>query len=109
MPRAPEFTANLSGTYTINGVANGDLALTARVYYTSKVYFDYAALWPQKAYATVGVGAEWTDSSDRYTLRLTGSNVTDTKYYGGAYLSAYGVHGTFGPPALWEGSIRVKF
>jgi iron complex outermembrane receptor protein len=108
MPRAPDFTANIGGVYTVD-VVKGKLALSGNVYYSSKVYFDPVQLAYQNHYTTLQLRAEWTDPSDRYSFAISGNNVTDTKYYTAVAESAFGAGATWGAPATIEGSVRIKF
>jgi iron complex outermembrane receptor protein len=108
MTRAPDFTATVGATYKTE-VAKGELVLSGNMYYTSKFYFDLAGHVPQKSYATLDLRAAWTDSSDRYTVALSGKNVTNTHYYIQVGQNALGIGAVYGAPPTVEGSLRLKF
>lgn len=79
--RAPEFTANLGGQWTIpiNSNLFGDLTLRGDVYRSSSYklnLIDYD-LNRQEAYTKVNVSAAITDPSGNYQLRAFVNNLTD--------------------------------
>jgi len=53
-------------------VAEGHLSLGANVYGTSRFFFDSFDQYPQGGYTTLGLRAEWTDASGRFTVALYG-------------------------------------
>ena len=109
MQRAPKFTATAGARYTVD-LAGGHLALSGTFYHSSKVFFDTAAQVSQSAYNTLGLRAEWTDPSERYTVALYGDNVTDKRYLTQAEPSVpLGVFTNWSPPAMIAGEIRAKF
>ena len=71
--------------------------------------FDVSRQLPQPAYGTLALRAEWTDPSERYTIAISGTNVTNTRYYNQASQSgSFGVSATYGPPPMIEGSLRIR-
>jgi iron complex outermembrane receptor protein len=72
MQRSPEFTGSVGARYTTD-VAGGRLALSGNLYYSSKPYFDPAEQLSQGSYATLGLRAEWTAPSERYTHAVAGA------------------------------------
>jgi iron complex outermembrane receptor protein len=109
MQRAPDFTATAGARYTVD-LAGGQLALSGTVYHSSEVFFDTAAQISQKPYNTLGLRAEWTDPSNRYTIALYGDNVTGTRYLSSAQASVpLAVLTNWSPPAMIAGEISAKF
>lgn len=108
MERAPTFTGNIGATYTLD-VAGGALDLSANFYHSAGFYFDDAQQIPQSAYSTLDLRAAWTNPSGRYTLAVSGKNVTNEKYYTSALQTVFGIGGIWAPPAMVEGSIHVNF
>ena len=108
MLRAPKFTATVGLRYTMD-VARGRLALSSNLYYTSKFYFDPAGQLPQNHYATLGLRAEWTDPSGKYSVAVYGDNVTNTKYLTQLYANSPGAPETWGAPATVAGELRARF
>ncbi len=107
MLRSPDFTATAGARYSAD-LAGGELVLSSNLYYTSKFYFDAAQQVPQKSYTTVGLRAEWTDKSDRFTFAVYGNNVTDAKYYSQASYGTRGALAVWAWPATIGASVRVK-
>jgi iron complex outermembrane receptor protein len=107
MERAPKVTGTLDLKYTL-GLPVGKLALSSDLYYTSRVYFDPADQFSQAAYETLGVRAEWTDPSDRYSIALYGDNVTDKRYITQVLGAATAINAYWNPPATVGVSLRAK-
>lgn len=107
MLRTPKFTGNVGITYTA-ALASGRLTLSGNAYYSSKFYFDASNQFAQKGHGTIGLRAEWTDPSDRFTFAIFGDNVTDTRYRVQADYNFAGVGTVWGTPATVGGSVRVK-
>jgi len=108
MQRAPPFTATLGPRYT-NELAGGHLALSATLYYTSNFFYEPVRLTEQSPYATLGLRAEWTDPSDRYTLAVYGENVADKRYTTQGQTGNTGVYAAWAAPATFGGEVRVQF
>jgi iron complex outermembrane receptor protein len=110
MSKAPDWSGNIGAAYTIqDAIGGGRLVLSSNLYYTSKIFFDLSAQIPQKAYALLDLRAEWTDPSDKYSVAVSGKNVTNHHYYSQAGTNALGVGAVWAAPAIFEGSLRVKF
>jgi iron complex outermembrane receptor protein len=108
MQRAPKFSATLGANYGFD-FGGGQMNLSGNLYYTSPFYFDAAQQFRQKGYALLGLRAEWTDSSTRYTVAFYGDNVTNTKYYTQAVAREPAPTATWAAPATWGVSFRSKF
>lgn len=107
MQLAPEFTATINPSYTTR-LADGRLRLSANLFYTSSFYFDTSQQFRQSGYATLGLRAEWTDPSDRFTLAVYGDNVTDKRYRIQVVPNNFGVGGVWSAPVTWGVSLRAK-
>jgi iron complex outermembrane recepter protein len=108
MVRSPDLTANAGARYAFD-VGGGTLALAGNLYYTSKFYFDSSNVYSQKAYTLLGLRAEWTNPTERYTLALYGENVTDTEYRTVLQNTNFGIGNVWGPPAMYGAQVRVRF
>ncbi len=108
MQRAPKFTASVGARYS-HELAGGQMALSGNVYYTSKFFFDTAQQVSQDDYATLGLRAEWTDPSNRYTVAVYGDNVTNTHYLTQAVPETFSAPTSWSAPATVAGEIRVRF
>ncbi len=108
MQRSPEFTANIGFDYTM-GLAGGLLGLSGTWYYTSDFYFDSSELYQQDSYDLLSLRADWTNSTERYTLSIYGDNVTDSEYRTQVLPQAYGGLSMWGVPATVGASVRINF
>lgn len=107
MLRSPTWSGDAALRYTTD-LAGGRLSLSATGSVTSSFYFDPSNQFRQKGYTTLGLRAEWTDSSDRYTMAVFCDNVTDTRYRVQGDYGLFGVGSIWGNPATVGGSIRVR-
>lgn len=108
MLRAPRFTGNLGSRYTLP-LAQGELALSGNLYYTTRFYFDSSDTYYQKAYTLLGLRAEWTNPTHRYTIALYGDNVTNTHYLSQVLANNPGIGAYWGAPATFGGQVKVYF
>jgi iron complex outermembrane recepter protein len=108
MERTPEITASVGARYALP-LAGGQLAFSGNEYYTSSFYFDSSDTYEQRAYILLGLRAEWTDSSNRYTVAVYGDNLSGTNYRTEAQNTNFGIGNVWGPPATFGGEIRVRF
>jgi iron complex outermembrane receptor protein len=74
------------------------LTFAGNLYDTSGFTFDAVRQAPPKAYETLGLGAEWTDPSDKLTLALYGDTVTNSHYLVQVLPSTFGIGGTWAYP-----------
>lgn len=108
MQRSPKFTASLGARYGFD-VGGGKASLSSNVYHTSSFYFDGAHQFKQGSYDLVGLRAEWTDASDRYTVAVYGDNVTGEKYYSQAIPHSPAVSAIWAAPATWGVSLKARY
>ncbi|WP_395397261.1 TonB-dependent receptor [Novosphingobium sp. BL-8A] len=108
MQRSPEFTANLAASYGLD-LANGRLTLSGNLYYTSSFYFGIAEQFKQSDYALLGLRAEWTDASDKYSIAIFGENVTDKRYRSAVNYASLGIGSVWAGPATYGATFGVKF
>jgi iron complex outermembrane receptor protein len=108
MQRAPEFTASLGAHYGFD-LGGGRLTLSGNFYHTSKFYFDLAEQFYDDGYDLLGLRAEWTDASKRFTIAAYGDNVTGAKYYTQILAHSPSIGDVWGAPTTWGVSVRTKF
>ena len=108
MIRAPEWTANVGVNYT-NPLANGELALSGNVYYTSDTPLTPDNRLEQEAYTLLALRAAWTDPSARFTFSVFGNNVTDEQFQVFSWAGFLGNNIVYGPPANWGARIDMRF
>ncbi|WP_395337379.1 TonB-dependent receptor [Novosphingobium sp. BL-8H] len=108
MQRSPEFTANLAASYGLD-LAGGRLNLSSNLYYTSSFYFGIAEQFKQSGYAQLGLRAEWTDASDKYSIAVYGENVTDHRYRSAVNYASLGIGSVWAEPATYGVTLGVKY
>jgi len=109
MQRSPEFTANVGATYKTE-LAGGELQLSGNLYYTSKFYFGPSGIqFPQKAYEVLSLRAQWTDSSDRFTVALWGDNVTNSRYKTAVQYGPTAIGANWSKPVTYGIELGAKF
>jgi len=108
MARSPEFTATLGATLDIP-VRVGTLIASTHIYYNSGYPWDASNRIEEDSYRLVNASLAWRSSDDRWGIRLSGENITDTDYavYGGSvdtmdYFSA-------GSPRTYSITIDTRF
>lgn len=108
MLRSPELTSTLNVSYQTQ-VAEGSLAASGRLYYTSDFYFDSYETYEQDAYHLLSLRVAWTDPSETYTLALFGDNLTDEEYYTQVLPQFFGVLTTWGAPRTFGAGVELHF
>ncbi|MDR2858222.1 MAG: TonB-dependent receptor, partial [Novosphingobium sp.] len=109
MQRVPEFTANLGARYKTT-VADGELALSTNLYYTSTVHFGPSGVqFPQKGYEVLSARAQWTDPGNRYTVAVYGDNLTNNRYMTAVQYNTIGLGANWSQPTTYGIEVGVKF
>ncbi|MDE8653456.1 TonB-dependent receptor [Novosphingobium album (ex Liu et al. 2023)] len=109
MQRSPDFTGNIGALYKTD-LAGGELALSGNLYYTSKIFLSPSGTqFPQKAYETLSLRAQWTDPSDKYTVALWGENVTNSRFATQVQYNNYGIGSTWSEPVTYGIEVGAKF
>lgn len=108
MQRTPEFTGNIAASYGID-LAEGRINLSSNLYYTSSFYFGIAEQFRQKGYALLGLRAEWTDASEKYSVAVFGENVTDHRYRSAVNYASLGIGSVWAAPATYGVTLGVKY
>jgi iron complex outermembrane receptor protein len=80
MQRAPKFTAGLTGNYSSH-FSTGVLDLSATVYHSSRVYFDFDESYSQDPYTKLAANVGWTFPDDKWKLNFYGTNLTNARIY----------------------------
>ncbi|MFA7585134.1 MAG: TonB-dependent receptor [Novosphingobium sp.] len=109
MQRTPEFTGNVGARYTAD-LMNGELALSANWYYSSKLYFGPSGIqFPQGAYDTLSARAQWTAPDDRWFVALWGNNITNSRYRTGAQYNNFAIGTNWNKPVTYGIEVGAKF
>jgi iron complex outermembrane recepter protein len=81
LTNAPKFSGFLRAQYTATLGNMGELLFSGVLNRRSKAYFDVASLYEDEARTTLSARIAWTDPSDRFSIALSGENLTDKKYH----------------------------
>jgi len=115
LQNAPEWTYFLGLTWRGN-VAGGDLAVTPTISYRDDYsQFEFPTpILDQRDYTLFDLTAIWTAPSDRWSVALSGKNLTDERYKVGAYNFAGATFNNsliayYGPPQTVTATVQVKF
>jgi iron complex outermembrane receptor protein len=107
--KAPDWTANLSLTYTAP-VMNGEFVANINEAYNSGFNWQAGDLPPKEpAFHTVNARVAWTDPSDRYTFSVWGTNLTDEVYSTYSAPNPRGNTQTFSQPRQIGVGVAAKF
>ncbi|HMO68257.1 MAG TPA: TonB-dependent receptor [Novosphingobium sp.] len=109
MQRTPEFTGNVGANYRTD-LGGGELALSGNWYFSSKFFFGPSGTqFPQGAYDTLSLRAQWTDPSDTFMVALWGNNVTNSRYLTGAQYNNFAIGANWNKPATYGLELGVRF
>ncbi|RZJ98385.1 MAG: TonB-dependent receptor [Novosphingobium sp.] len=109
MQRVPEFTGNIGARYKTE-IAGGAFVLSGNLYYTSEVNFGPSGVqFPQKAYEVASARAQWTDSSDTFTVAVWGDNLTNNRYKTAVQYNTIGLGANWSSPTTYGVEVGVKF
>jgi len=108
MMRSPEFTGNVTLTYTYP-TEIGDFRISGNAYYTSRIYSDPSNQYSIDPYALFDLNASWTLPDEKWKFSVMIKNVFD-KYY----ISYWDPVGTAlmvndGAPRFWRAAVTYKF
>jgi len=83
LQNAPEFKANLNGTYTIDLSGGAHIDLFGQVSHQSEIFHTQFndPLIGQDAITLLDARAAWSSADDKYTVALYGKNLTDEDYF----------------------------
>lgn len=114
LPVTPKWSLATGASYRVDLGTAGTLDLRGDLNYRSTVWYGAtnAPLERQEGFALLNLRATYTDPSDRYTLSVFGTNVTDKRFFS----NVQDVRGALGvafaqvsPPAEWGVELGFKF
>lgn len=108
MIRAPKLTLSGTANYHLN-VANGQLDLSATVYHTSSISYQFNGRIRQPAYTTIDGRITWSPDDGRFTVAAFGKNLTDKTIIGGTFISTVSDMVSYAPPRTYGVEATVKF
>jgi iron complex outermembrane receptor protein len=106
--RSPEATANLSGDYRVP-LSAGSLDFVVSYSYNSGFAWDPDNRVREPAYSLVNASAGWSSPTDRFGLRLWGTNLTDHQYCSYAEATTLLDFCSPNPPRMYGVSVSLHF
>lgn len=104
--RAPKFSFSAGGQWR-HLVADGEVSLSANVFHSSRVYYDFLNSRSQKPYTTLN--AEIAYSTGPWRFSVTGDNLTDAKIYQQISVENFGDIATYERPLSVKAGVQYKF
>ena len=80
LPRAPDFSANTSISYTLH-TGEQKINLFANLYYSGPFYWEIGNRIKQDDYIVVNGRISWNINNGPFSLEVWGKNLTGSKYY----------------------------
>jgi iron complex outermembrane receptor protein len=109
LPRSPKWTANFSATYA-KDYDIGNASLTANVFHTAKIYYDYGNLYSQRQYTDLGLQASLQPAATPHlTLTAYGKNLTNNTVILGLFPQVTAVIASWAPPRTFGGTVSYDF
>jgi len=113
LPKSPKVKANVGPKLELPMGNGGTVALLADYTYTSSMTNNVERTYVlnRPGVSTVNASAEYRSSSDRYTVTVGGTNITDKRYIvSGSAIPAFGaIIGNYNRPAEWYARLSYKF
>lgn len=116
LPRTPEFTYSLGGTYVLPlGRKYGTLTANASYNYRSRVFYDArnAVGSEQGPYGLGNARIAWEEPSGHVTIGFSVSNFTDRQYYNNVFAGTQSANGAIignpGAPRQWNLDASLRF
>lgn len=121
MARAPEWTANIGADYTIDTKV-GTVVLVVNANYSDSYVVQNLSLYGplvqgrendqryrQGSFALVNAKADWTDTSERYTVGLYADNISNERYFLTTSGTGLGDYNQYASPATYGVSFGYRF
>lgn len=109
LPLAPELTATLGASYTVETSSSGAFEFNANLAYNDGFFFEFENRAAQDAYTIFGASLNWTSPTERFGVSLWGANLTDEEYFTGGTSYAFGDFGFPAAPATYGVTLRAGF
>lgn len=109
--KTPEWKINASAQYTVPLTDIGDLSFRVDYAYTGKVYNEQNnnELAAQEAFSIINTRITYYHPSDRWSLALGVTNLTNKLYKLNGRFAPLFVPVTYAPPRRWSASLKVNF
>lgn len=95
MQRAPKFTGNLNAVYTIPMASGGEWSIGGGLSHNSGFFWQPTHHIKQRAYTLFNAQVGYTFPDEHFSITAWGKNLSNEKYYAGAYEQG----GPFGNPS----------
>lgn len=107
VPRAPKWSANIGGVYTIP-VEGAKIQIAANYYYNNGYYWDPDNRLKQPSYSLLNTSIGW-EADSGVSVRAWGKNLLNKKYYSLAGASVVGDMGSPAAPRTYGATIGYRF
>jgi iron complex outermembrane receptor protein len=108
MERTPAFSGNTTATFH-TPLAGGRFSLDANLSYQSNATFDFAGVLKDPEHMLLNLRAAWIDPSNKWTISVSGRNVTNTVYLVQVLPNAGGFGAVYGEPASVMFEVDYKY
>jgi iron complex outermembrane receptor protein len=124
VPRSPEYSGSLQGTYTFEFTGGSRLELTGEVYYEDENLYYISAAPPPPGFTSanspynavldaktlLNASVVWTAADDQYFVRLYGKNLSDERYrIASQSVGTLWTHTQWGEPRNYGIQVGAKF
>jgi iron complex outermembrane receptor protein len=108
LPRAPDFTLQLSADYK-KVFSAGTFDINGNLYYSGRIYFDSFQRVSQSPYAVLALQASFQPAGTHLKFIAWGKNVTNTTYLVSLYEDSQSDGAGYAPPATYGVAIQYSF
>jgi iron complex outermembrane receptor protein len=108
LPFAPTATLNIGGDYKLTS-ALGSFELNVTYYRSDRFFAAPDNVAYQPSYDLVNASATWSDTTDRYLVKLWGKNLGKTIYATSLIEAGQGEEVSLGAPRTYGVTVGVKF
>ncbi|WP_162256385.1 TonB-dependent receptor [Sphingomonas sp. Root710] len=108
LPGVPAWTWNIGGEYRTD-LGSGEIALNLTYSGVSKWFAAPDNYAFQPAYQLLNASIGWTDSSQHYSIRVWGKNLTNEYYAIGIFEANQGVNSELAAPRTYGATVGFKF
>jgi iron complex outermembrane receptor protein len=108
MIRAPKFTFNIGGDWG-HDFDFGRISVSANVFHSTKVYYDFQNLFAQPAYTMTNGSISWTTKDTLWRFTLWATNLTNEKVFQAIRVGVLATDGVYEPPRKIGVGVERKF
>lgn len=106
--RAPKWTANIGVDWNTD-MQGGTLGVSANLFYSSRVFFDFANTISQASYATTSGQAWWETTDGKFRFSLWARNITNEAVLQQGRVNALAADALFEEPRSFGVGIATRF